>query len=59
MDRALQETVIAGVTHLAPLHRLIMRDDGFRRGDVHTGFVQRFLEVNGDRLRSNPEGSVR
>ena len=59
MGRALQETVIDGVTSLTPLHRLIMEDDAFRRGEVHTGFVTRFLEANGDRLRSSVEGSIR
>ncbi len=46
MERALRETIIDGVTHITPLHRLILADEGFRRGEVHTGFVGEFLERN-------------
>ncbi|MDQ2683575.1 MAG: acetyl-CoA carboxylase biotin carboxylase subunit, partial [Chloroflexota bacterium] len=46
MERALRETIIDGVSHITPLHRLILADEGFRRGDIHTGFVGQFLERN-------------
>jgi acetyl-CoA carboxylase biotin carboxylase subunit len=44
MERALRETIIDGVTHITPLHLMIMRDEGFRRAEVDTGFVGRFLD---------------
>jgi acetyl-CoA carboxylase, biotin carboxylase subunit len=44
MERALSETVIAGVPTTIPFHRLALADEGFRRGDVHTGFVGDFLD---------------
>ena len=50
MERALQETVIAGITHIGPLHRMIMQDPAFRRGEVHTGFMPRFLETNREQV---------
>jgi acetyl-CoA carboxylase biotin carboxylase subunit len=43
MERALRETIIDGVTHVTPLHRMILADDSFRKGEVHTGFVGEFL----------------
>jgi acetyl-CoA carboxylase biotin carboxylase subunit len=46
MERALRETIIDGVTHITPLHRMILADEGFRRGDIHTGFVAKFLDRN-------------
>lgn len=50
MERALRETIIDGVTHITPLHRMILADEGFRRGEVHTGFVGKFLETRSDLL---------
>ena len=44
MERALRETIIDGVTHVTPLHQMILADEGFRSGDIHTGFVSNFLE---------------
>jgi acetyl-CoA carboxylase, biotin carboxylase subunit len=44
MERALRETIIDGVTHVTPLHLLILADEGFRSGDIHTGFVGNFLD---------------
>jgi acetyl-CoA carboxylase biotin carboxylase subunit len=46
MERALRETIIDGVTHITPLHRMILADSGFRNGEIDTGFVGRFLEAN-------------
>jgi acetyl-CoA carboxylase biotin carboxylase subunit len=46
MERALRETIIDGVTHVTPLHRMILADDGFRRGDINTGYVGKFLASN-------------
>ncbi|MDQ3513213.1 MAG: acetyl-CoA carboxylase biotin carboxylase subunit [Chloroflexota bacterium] len=47
MERALTETVITGITHTAPFQRLLMADPGFKRGEVHTGFIAEFLARQG------------
>jgi acetyl-CoA carboxylase biotin carboxylase subunit len=44
MERALRETIIDGVTHITPLHLMIMGNESFRRGELDTGFVGRFLD---------------
>ena len=46
MERALAETVITGIHQTSPFHRLLLADEAFRRGDVHTGFLAGFLERN-------------
>ncbi len=43
MERALRETVITGIMHSTPFHRVVMADQRFRDGDVHTGFVPELL----------------
>jgi acetyl-CoA carboxylase biotin carboxylase subunit len=47
MDRALAETIITGVSHTGQFHRTILADEGFRRGDVHTGLVAELLDRPG------------
>ncbi|HEY8446247.1 MAG TPA: acetyl-CoA carboxylase biotin carboxylase subunit [Thermomicrobiales bacterium] len=47
MERALSETVIAGITHTAAFLRELVADPAFKRGDVHTGFIEEFLERRG------------
>ena len=44
MNRALGEYLIMGIKTTIPLQRSIMRDVEFRRGNYHTGFLERFLE---------------
>ncbi|MGH2534248.1 MAG: acetyl-CoA carboxylase biotin carboxylase subunit [Thermomicrobiales bacterium] len=44
LNRALTETIITGIAHTIPFHRQLLADDAFRAGDVHTGFIPRFLE---------------
>jgi len=44
LDRALAETIISGVATTTGFHRQILADEGFRRGDVHTGFVPELIE---------------
>ena len=44
MERALAETVITGIAQTAPFHRLLVGDEAFGRGEVHTGFVAERLE---------------
>lgn len=48
MERALTETVITGITHTAPFQRRLVADQGFKRGDVHTGFLDSFLAQQDD-----------
>ena len=43
MRRALEETVITGIATTIPFHLRILRDARFRRGEVHTRFVEQLL----------------
>ncbi|MGI8474928.1 MAG: acetyl-CoA carboxylase biotin carboxylase subunit [Thermomicrobiales bacterium] len=56
MDRALTETVISGVVQTAPFHRLILAEESFRRGEVHTGFIAELLDRRAAELRSDHGG---
>lgn len=42
MERALDEFIIEGVNTTVPFHRALMRDERFRKGDFHTGFLNDF-----------------
>jgi len=44
MRRALEMFVIEGIKTTIPLHRRIMDDSQFQRGDLHTGFLDHLLE---------------
>jgi len=44
MARALAELRIDGIRTTAPFHQRLLQADEFRRGDVHTGFVEQFLK---------------
>ncbi len=55
LDRALEETIITGVTTTAGFHRTILADEGFARGDVHTGFVPEFLDRQSDATTTEAE----
>ncbi len=50
MERALRETIITGVTNTIPFHSLIIADEHFKRGEVHTGFIPEFLDRVGHRI---------
>jgi acetyl-CoA carboxylase biotin carboxylase subunit len=52
MERALGELIVTGVAQTGPFHRAIMADDGFRKADLHTGFIGDFLERHGEEFRS-------
>ncbi|MFN7325646.1 MAG: acetyl-CoA carboxylase biotin carboxylase subunit [Chitinophagales bacterium] len=39
MERALDEFVIEGVKTTVPFHQKLMRNEQFRKGDFHTGFL--------------------
>ncbi len=51
MERALAETVITGIHQTASFHRLLLADESFRRGDVHTGFLADFIDRNAAALK--------
>jgi acetyl-CoA carboxylase biotin carboxylase subunit len=43
MRRALQETVIEGIDTTLSFHLQILADEKFRRGEIHTGYLDEFL----------------
>jgi len=42
MERALDEFIIEGVKTTVPFHQKLMRDENFRAGNFHTGFLDNF-----------------
>jgi acetyl-CoA carboxylase biotin carboxylase subunit len=42
IERSLDEFVIEGVKTTVPFHKKLMKDESFRRGDFHTGFLNTF-----------------
>ena len=42
MERALDEFIVEGVKTTIPFHRKLMKDEKFRSGDFHTGFLNDF-----------------
>lgn len=42
MKRALSEYIILGVKTTIPFHKAIMRNEAFRRGELHTHFVDEY-----------------
>jgi len=42
MERALDEFIIEGVKTTVPFHQRLMKDENFRNGDFHTGFLNDF-----------------
>ena len=42
MERALDEFIIEGVKTTVPFHKKLMRDENFRSGNFHTGFLNNF-----------------
>jgi len=46
MKRALELMVVEGIQTTIPLHRKIMDDPRFRRGDIGTDFMEYFLARN-------------
>jgi acetyl-CoA carboxylase biotin carboxylase subunit len=43
MERALSQFIVEGIDTSIPLHQAILADEGFRRGEFNTGFMERFL----------------
>jgi len=44
MDRALDMFVLEGVRSTIPLHRQILRHPDFRKGDIHTRFIEQYQD---------------
>ncbi len=42
MERALDEFIIEGVKTTIPFHKQLMKDERFRSGNFHTGFLNDF-----------------
>lgn len=42
MERALDEFIVEGVKTTVPFHKKLMRDENFRKGNFHTGFLNDF-----------------
>lgn len=42
MQRALDEFIVEGIKTTIPFHKKLMRDENFRNGNFHTGFLNEF-----------------
>lgn len=42
MQRALEELIIEGLPTTAPFHQAVLATEEFRRGEIHTGFIETF-----------------
>ena len=42
MQRALDEFIIEGIKTTVPFHQQLMKNEAFRKGDFHTGFLKDF-----------------
>ncbi|MFT4761331.1 MAG: acetyl-CoA carboxylase biotin carboxylase subunit [Paraglaciecola sp.] len=42
MERALNEFIVEGIKTTVPFHKKLMKDEKFRAGDFHTGFLNDF-----------------
>jgi acetyl-CoA carboxylase biotin carboxylase subunit len=42
MERALDEFIVEGVKTTIPFHQRLMKDENFRAGNFHTGFLNDF-----------------
>lgn len=42
MQRALDEFIIEGIKTTIPFHKMLMKDENFRAGNFHTGFLNTF-----------------
>ncbi|MDQ3142453.1 MAG: acetyl-CoA carboxylase biotin carboxylase subunit [Bacteroidota bacterium] len=43
MERALDEFIIEGIKTTLPFHKQLMKNEQFRKGDFHTGFLNTFI----------------
>jgi acetyl-CoA carboxylase biotin carboxylase subunit len=42
MERALDEFIVEGINTTVPFHKALMKNEDFRKGDFHTGFLNNF-----------------
>ena len=42
MQRALDEFVVEGISTTIPFHKMLMKNEDFRKGNFHTGFLSSF-----------------
>ncbi|MCB0644128.1 MAG: acetyl-CoA carboxylase biotin carboxylase subunit, partial [Phaeodactylibacter sp.] len=42
MERALDEFIIEGIKTTVPFHKQLMKNEQFRKGNFHTGFLNDF-----------------
>jgi acetyl-CoA carboxylase biotin carboxylase subunit len=42
MERALDEFIVEGIKTTVPFHQRLMKDENFRKGNFHTGFLNTF-----------------
>ena len=54
MLRALSETRIAGIRTNIAFFRRLLRDEKFRQGDLHTGFIDEFFARESPGAESDP-----
>jgi acetyl-CoA carboxylase, biotin carboxylase subunit len=57
MKRALDVMVVEGIKTTIPLHRKIMDDPKFRRGEIDTNFMEYFLAKNGRKVEATAKAS--
>ena len=55
LARALDELDIGGIKTTAPLHRALLRDEAVKAGDVHTKFLEPWLETRSGELVQQEE----
>ena len=53
LARALAECSVEGIRTTLPFFREVVQDDGFKRGEFDTGFIDRFLSPDAKAARSN------
>jgi acetyl/propionyl-CoA carboxylase alpha subunit len=58
LGRALEEYTIEGVRTTLEFFRELIRDPGFRRGELDTGFIDRFLEEPAGGSETNGDGAL-
>ena len=45
MDRALRTFIVEGIKTSIPLHLEVLMSEGFRSGDISTGFLESLLQL--------------
>ncbi|MEK7348465.1 MAG: acetyl-CoA carboxylase biotin carboxylase subunit [Candidatus Eisenbacteria bacterium] len=57
MRRALLEIVVDGIDTTIPFHRRILADEGFLKGEIHTGYLESWLQANAAAAPTAPAAS--